>query len=40
MLCSLVIDHFGLFAVITHQASPSRIAGAALLAIGVLLIRH
>jgi bacterial/archaeal transporter family-2 protein len=40
MLCSLVIDHYGLFGVMTHQASPSRIAGAALLAIGVVLIRH
>ena len=40
MLASLVFDHFGLFGLEKHAASPVRLAGAALLIAGVVLIRR
>ena len=40
MLASLVLDHFGLFGLEKHAASPVRLAGAALLIAGVVLIRR
>jgi transporter family-2 protein len=40
MLASLVLDHFGLFGLEKHAASPVRLAGAALLVAGVVLIRR
>ena len=40
MLASLVFDHFGLFGVPQHAADPWRLAGAALLVLGVVLIRR
>jgi transporter family-2 protein len=39
MICSLLVDHFGLLGVPQHAASPMRLAGAALLVLGVVLIR-
>jgi bacterial/archaeal transporter family-2 protein len=39
MLCSLAFDHFGLLGVPQHPASLTRLAGAALLIFGVVLIR-
>ncbi len=39
MLGSLVFDHFGLLGVPQHPASLTRLAGAAVLILGVLLIR-
>ena len=39
MICSLVVDHFGVLGVPQHDASPLRLAGAALLIVGVVLIR-
>ena len=39
MLCSLAIDHFGLLGVPVHPASLVRLAGAAFLVLGVVLIR-
>jgi bacterial/archaeal transporter family-2 protein len=36
---SLVIDHYGWLGAAVHRLSPARIAGAALVAIGVTLIR-
>ena len=39
MIGSLVFDHFGLLGVPEHAASPVRIAGAAFLILGVVLIR-
>jgi transporter family-2 protein len=39
MTGSLIFDHFGLFGVPQHSAGPARIAGAALLVLGTLLIR-
>jgi bacterial/archaeal transporter family-2 protein len=39
MMGSLVFDHFGLFGVPVHSMSPSRLLGAMLLVIGVVLIR-
>jgi transporter family-2 protein len=38
MLGSLAFDHFGLLGVAQHTASPARLAGAALLILGVVLI--
>jgi len=40
MIASLVLDHFGLFGLEKHAASPVRLAGAALLIAGVVLIRR
>lgn len=40
MLASLVFDHFGAFGLEKHAASPVRLAGAALLIAGVVLIRR
>lgn len=39
MICSLLVDHFGVLGVPQHDASPLRLAGAALLVAGVVLIR-
>jgi len=39
MLCSLVFDHFGLLGVPQQPASLTRLGGAALLILGVALIR-
>jgi transporter family-2 protein len=39
MLITLVIDHFGLFGVAEKSISPLRVVGAALITIGVVLIR-
>ena len=39
MLCSLVFDHFRLLGVPQHPASLTRLGGAALLILGVSLIR-
>ncbi|RXV67981.1 DMT family transporter [Burkholderia stabilis] len=39
MVGALAFDHFGLFGVQQHSASPIRIAGAACLIIGVVLVR-
>ncbi len=39
MLSSLAFDHYGLFGVVQHAASPLRLLGAALLVAGVVLIR-
>jgi transporter family-2 protein len=39
MVCSLLVDHFGVLGVPQHSASPVRLAGAALLILGVALIR-
>ena len=39
MLGSLAFDHFGLFGIPVHPASLPRLAGAALLITGVILIR-
>jgi transporter family-2 protein len=39
MLCSLVFDHFALFGVPENPVSAARLAGAALLVAGVVLIR-
>jgi transporter family-2 protein len=39
MVCSLLVDHFGVLGVPQHDASPLRLAGAALLVVGVALIR-
>jgi len=39
MLCSLAFDHFGLLGIPVHPASLVRLAGAAFLILGVLLIR-
>lgn len=40
MLASLAFDHFGAFGLEKHAASPVRLAGAALLIAGVVLIRR
>jgi transporter family-2 protein len=40
MIGSLIVDHFGLFGVRPHPMDVTRLAGAALLVAGVLLIRH
>jgi bacterial/archaeal transporter family-2 protein len=40
MIGSLVVDHFGLFGVKVHPIDMTRMAGAALLVGGVLLIRQ
>lgn len=39
MVCSLLVDHFGVLGVPQHDASPLRLLGAALLVAGVVLIR-
>jgi|SRR5690348_8974022 len=39
MICSLLVDHFGVLGVPQHAASPLRLAGVALLVAGVVLIR-
>ena len=39
MLCSLAFDHFGLLGIPVHPASLVRLAGAAFLSLGVVLIR-
>jgi transporter family-2 protein len=39
MLGSLAFDHFGLMGVPLHPANPVRLAGAAFLVLGVILIR-
>lgn len=39
MLCSSVIDQFGLLGFPEHAASPQRIAGLVLMAVGVALVR-
>ncbi|BAI73743.1 hypothetical protein AZL_a02120 (plasmid) [Azospirillum sp. B510] len=39
MLGSLAFDHFGLFGLSQHPVSPTRLAGAAALILGVILIR-
>jgi bacterial/archaeal transporter family-2 protein len=39
MLCSTIIDHYGLLGFAEHAASPLRIAGLALMAVGVALVR-
>lgn len=39
MICSLALDHYGLLGLEQHSVSPLRLLGAALLVIGVLLIR-
>ena len=40
MLGSLVFDHFGLFGVPVHEVTAARLAGAACLLLGVILIRY
>jgi bacterial/archaeal transporter family-2 protein len=40
MLSSLVVDQYGLLGVAQHPAHPTRIVGAALLVLGVVLIRR
>jgi bacterial/archaeal transporter family-2 protein len=39
MLCSLAFDHFGLLGIPVHPATLVRLAGAAFLILGVVLIR-
>ena len=39
MLLTITLDHFGLFGLTPHPVSASRLAGAALLIAGVVLIR-
>jgi transporter family-2 protein len=39
MLCSILMDHFGVLGVPQHAATPLRLAGAALLILGVVMIR-
>ena len=39
MVCSLLVDHFGVMGVPQHDATPLRLVGAALLVAGVALIR-
>lgn len=40
MVCSLVVDHFGLLGVPQHAANPVRLLGTAFLVVSVILIRH
>ena len=40
MVCALLVDHFGVLGVPQHSASPVRLAGVALLILGVVLIRR
>ena len=40
MLGSLTFDHFGLLGIQQHPANPIRLAGAAFLILGVVLIRY
>ncbi|MGY3604815.1 MULTISPECIES: DMT family transporter [unclassified Bradyrhizobium] len=39
MIGSLAFDHFGVFGIPQHSANPVRLAGAALLVLGVTLVR-
>jgi len=39
MVASLTLDHFGILGLAKHSASPTRLFGAALLIVGVVLIR-
>ena len=39
MLGSLAFDHFGVLGIPIHPANPTRLVGAALLILGVILIR-
>ena len=39
IVCSTVVDHFGLLGFPVHETSPARIAGLALMAGGVALVR-
>ena len=39
MLGAIAFDHFGILGVAQHAASPARLAGAALLILGVVLVR-
>lgn len=39
MLGAIAFDHFGILGVAQHTASPARLAGAALLILGVVLVR-
>jgi len=39
MIASLAFDHFGVFGIPQHSATPVRLAGAALLVLGVTLVR-
>jgi transporter family-2 protein len=39
MICSLAVDHYGLLGIEQHSVSPLRLLGAALLVLGVILIR-
>ncbi len=39
IVCSIVIDHYGLLGFPEHLASPQRLAGLALIAAGVALVR-
>jgi bacterial/archaeal transporter family-2 protein len=39
MIGSLAFDHFGAFGIPQHSANPLRLAGAALLVLGVALVR-
>ena len=40
MLMSMVLDHFGWLGFASHAAGPGRLAGAALLVLGVILIQR
>jgi transporter family-2 protein len=40
MLASVAFDHFGILNIPQHSANPVRLAGAALLILGALLIRY
>lgn len=39
MICSAIIDHFGLLGFAEHAVSPLRLLGLALMAVGVVLVR-
>jgi len=39
MVCSALIDHFGLLGFATHEVSALRILGLALMVVGVALVR-
>jgi transporter family-2 protein len=39
IVCSVVIDHFGLLGFATREASPGRLLGVAFIAAGVALVR-
>ena len=40
IFCSLVIDHFGLFGSAISTMSPQKVLGAALIIIGIILIKR